>query len=120
MGDHSVPLSVLEVSSPPSNLSASQKMVNKPDASNLILEQDDLSYTQQSVLNVRRASRNTNQRNGVSLRRKRRAIKGFKRRMINSPLMKKIPRRKGLDSGGFPMNPSTQWVDSDNIQEHNK
>ena len=94
MGDHSVPLSVLEVSSPPSNLSASQKMVNKPDASNLILEQDDLSYTQQSVLNVRRTARNTTEGNGVSLRRKRRAIKGFKRRMLNSPLTKKIPRKK--------------------------
>ena len=96
MGDHTVPLTVMEVSSPPSNLSAPQEMVNtdKTDASNLILEQEDLSYTQQSVLNVRRASRNTTEENGVSLRRKRRAIKGFKRRMLNSPLTKKIPRKK--------------------------
>ena len=95
MGDHTVPLTVMEVSSPPSNLSAPQEMVNtdKTDASNLILEQEDLSYTQQSVLNVRRTSRNTTEGNGVSLRRKRRAIKGFKRRMLNSPLTKKIPRK---------------------------
>ena len=68
-------------------------MVNKPDASNLILEQDTY-LTLNSLLNVRRTSRNTTEENGVSLRRKRRAIKGFKRRMLNSPLTKKFQEKE--------------------------
>ena len=76
------------------NNSSSSSRLNSPDASSLISVEEEKPYGQKSVLYANSSTHKIKRSRNVKLQKKKSKPKGFKRTILESPLRKKIPRKK--------------------------